>query len=77
MAQALCRVLSDWGYRMVRDGLMPDRLLEADLVLATNALMGAVPVLSLDGRPTTASDDLWMRLNDAVIPRWRMTNGAL
>lgn len=74
MAQALCRVLSDWGYRIVRESLKPCRLLEADQVLATNALMGAVPVLSVDGRSRDGGDHLWMRLNDAVLPRWQGIN---
>ena len=69
MAEVLCRVLSDWGYRITWERLMPDRLFEADQVLAANALMGAVPVLSVDGRARKPGDDLWIRLTDTVLPQ--------
>ena len=71
MAEAICRVLPDWGYRVTWESLTPHRLLEADQILAANALMGAVPVLSLDGRERMSGDDLWMRLNKAVLPQWQ------
>jgi hypothetical protein len=33
------------------------------MVLLTNALMGAVPVLSLDGWPLAVDKDQWAKLN--------------
>jgi hypothetical protein len=44
----------------------------ADQVLATNALMGAVPVHTLDQTTLPQGDDLWRRINDAVIAQWRL-----
>jgi hypothetical protein len=32
--------------------------------------MGTVAVLSLDDQARPAGDDLWVRLNDALIPGW-------
>lgn len=71
MAGALCRQLSTWGYTISHDPVSPEQLISAQQVLAANALMGAVPVLQIDGQQCQTGDDLWRRLNDAVIPGWR------
>jgi para-aminobenzoate synthetase component 1 len=71
MAGAVCRRLEDWGYTVSRRPVEPGMLERADQVLATNALMGAVPVHALDGSALPRGDDLWQRINDAVIARWR------
>lgn len=70
MAQAVCRQLDTWGYRIIERPVRPFELLSAGQLLATNALMGAVPIVSVDGRTTSAETDLWMRINDALIPGW-------
>jgi branched-subunit amino acid aminotransferase/4-amino-4-deoxychorismate lyase len=49
----------------------PEALISAQTVLAANALMGAVPVTQIDRHRRPAGGDLWMRLNDAIIPGWR------
>jgi para-aminobenzoate synthetase component I len=71
MAGVACRQLEAWGYRIRRRPVGPAELLTAGQVLATKALMGAVPVLSIDGHVRPSGDDLWQRLNDALIPEWR------
>jgi para-aminobenzoate synthetase component 1 len=71
MALAVKRQLRIWGYSVLRRPVKPEELLAADQVLATNALMGAVPVTALDDRSRPVGGDLWLRLNDAVIPAWR------
>jgi para-aminobenzoate synthetase component 1 len=63
MAGAACRLLEDWGYTIVLRPVRPEELLAADQLLAANALMGAVPVIGVDGRPRLAGDDLWRRIN--------------
>ncbi len=70
MAQAVCRQLSAWEYRIQERPVQPEELLSAGQVLAANALMGTVAVLSIDDHPRPAGDDLWVRLNDALIPGW-------
>jgi para-aminobenzoate synthetase component 1 len=67
MAGAVCRRLADWGYAVSRRPVEPGMLERADQVLATNALMGAVPVHALDQTTLPEGDDLWRRINDAVI----------
>ncbi|MBI9088508.1 MAG: aminodeoxychorismate synthase component I [Desulfobacterium sp.] len=62
-SKILVEQLESRGYRIVRKRLMPAELaLEGYLVL-TNALMGAVPVLSLDGKPVASSPELCQRFN--------------
>ena len=70
MAAAVCRQLAAWDYEVRSEPVMPARLRTADQVLATSALMGAVPVIAVDGGPRPAGDDLWRRVNDAIIPGW-------
>lgn len=71
MAGAVCRQLADWGYTVSRRPVVPGMMECADQVLATNALMGAVPVHAVDHAALPRDDDLWRRINDAVIPQWR------
>jgi para-aminobenzoate synthetase component 1 len=71
MAETICRQLAKWDYKISQKPVWPDMLKTADQVLVTNALMGAVPVLALDQVPSPSGDDLWQRVNDAVIPGWR------
>ncbi len=73
MAQAVSRHLTAWDYRVIEQPVKAHDVISADTVLATNALMGTAPVLQLDGQPLTAKDDLWARLNDAIIPGWQGT----
>ena len=58
--------LTAMGYLMTSKPLYPQDLCEADQVMLTNALMGCVPAVGLDGRPLAAPDDLADRLNDRI-----------
>lgn len=71
MAQAVLRQLVAWDYKVVERPVLPDELHSAQILLAANALMGAVPVKMVDNRPRSADGNLWARLNDAIIPQWR------
>jgi para-aminobenzoate synthetase component 1 len=51
MQDAVCQRLVEDGFSLVDRPLDADALASADMILLTNALMGAVPALSLDGRP--------------------------
>jgi len=77
MAAAVCRQLATWDYHIVERPVRPAELISAQQVLATNGLMGAVPVLGIDNRRRAAGDDLWVRINDALIPGWREQNGQM
>jgi para-aminobenzoate synthetase component 1 len=73
MVQAVCRQLMAWDYRILERPVQPGELLTARQVLATNALMGTVAVLNIDDQARPAGDDLWVRLNDALIPGWQLS----
>ncbi len=73
MAQAVARQLAAWDFRIVRRKVAPAELDAAQQVLATNALMGAVPVTGLDGKARPAGGNLWRQLNDAIIPGWSIS----
>jgi para-aminobenzoate synthetase component I len=63
MTAVLCRRLVAQGYGVIECAIRPEALRDAHMVLLTNALMGAVPVLSLDGWPLAVDNDQWVRLN--------------
>ena len=71
MAQVVSRQLVAWDYHIVERSVQPKELISADTVLAANALMGAVPVMRVNGQHRPPADDLWERLNDAIIPGWQ------
>lgn len=50
MQSLVLPILEGWGYRAVREPLLAADLVAMDGVVATNALMGAVPVLEVDGQ---------------------------
>ena len=66
MQRAVCDCLARQGYRIESRRIGPEELLTADAVLVTNALMGAVPALSLDDRPLATRPGLCADLNAAV-----------
>jgi para-aminobenzoate synthetase component I len=72
MAAAACRQLAAWGYAIVQRPVRPAELLSADQLLAANALMGAVPVVGVDGTRRPGGDDLWQRLNTSICPGWTL-----
>ena len=72
MAQAACRLLTVWGYKVLQNRVAQEALLTAEQVLAANALMGVVPVAGIDQRTRPAPGDLAELLNDELIPGWRI-----
>ena len=71
MEREVCGWFTRKGWQVVRKSVKPDGIRKANQVLLTNSLMGAVPVLSLDGCSvgTDASDpsDLWEAINRQVL----------
>ncbi len=67
MAKPLLRLLAEWGYEIRKKQVLKEDLFEADLVLVTNSLMGAVPALSLDKKKLSDPSDLWRNINEIVL----------
>jgi len=66
MAHALHNFLLREGCAVSSAVLYPEDLLEADMVLLTNSLMGPVPVLSLDGKPLNISWEVLEKIRQAI-----------
>ena len=66
MQAAVCRRLGALGFSIEDRTIFPEALWEADMVLLTNSLMGAVPALSLDNRPLKYDNSLAAALNEGL-----------
>ena len=63
MQAAVCRRFHMLGFSIKDRPIHPDTVLDDDMVLLTNALMGAVPALSIDNRPLKCDNSLAAALN--------------
>jgi len=66
MQAAVSRRLHELGFLTEDRTILLDALWDADMVLLTNALMGAVPALSLDNRPLKYDNSLATALNKGL-----------
>ncbi len=66
MQAAVCRRLQALGFNIESRQIHSDALMDADMVLLTNALMGAVPAVSLDGRPLSCDHSLNESINRSL-----------
>jgi len=66
MEWVVLRTLVEWGYTAERREIRPEELFSADEVIMTNSLIGAVSVLSLDGKRLGRPSDLCDRINGSV-----------
>ncbi len=68
MNSAVIAWLTRNGYQVRTRVLHPEMLIfSADQVLLTNSLMGAVPVVSLDGQMLAPPSDLWKTINKEMM----------
>ncbi|MBC2717494.1 MAG: aminodeoxychorismate synthase component I [Desulfobacteraceae bacterium] len=67
MEARVIQYLVEQGYQAKTRNIIPDDLFTADQVIMTNSLIGAVPVLSLDGKKLNSSADLCQRICEAVL----------
>ena len=67
MEKAVADLLKGWGYDLKKRAVEPQDLFKADQVLITNSLIGAVPVLRINGKELSVPDDLWQRINENVL----------
>jgi len=67
MDPIVCKLLSVWDYKIEKKAVPPDELFNVDDVLLTNSLIGAVPVLSIDGKSLPKPSGLWQRINKEIL----------
>ncbi|MBU4318273.1 MAG: aminodeoxychorismate synthase component I [Proteobacteria bacterium] len=63
MQKCVTDILEQWNYEIALEPLLPEQMFSFDEILLTNALMGAVPALSIDGKSLSPPSDLWKRIN--------------
>lgn len=63
MQDAVCRRFNELGFVVKECPLFPDAIPDADMVLLTNALLGAVPALGMNHRPLTIDKSLVASIN--------------
>ncbi len=66
MERPVLHWLAENGFAIEKRPVFEEDLLRADQVFITNALMGVVPALSLDGKRLSLPSDLWQEINAAV-----------
>jgi para-aminobenzoate synthetase component 1 len=67
MEEEVCKLFIHWGYGVEEKKVDPDGLFAADHIFVTNSLIGAVPVLGIDGKALSSSSDLCHRINDTIL----------
>lgn len=67
MEKVVCELLLSWGYMSESKKLCLEDLFLSDQVIITNSLIGAIPVLSIDGKKLKKPTDLWLKINNAVL----------
>jgi len=66
MESVVCDLLVDRGYRIEKKPLQVADLFEADEIMLSNSLIGAAPVIYIDGKKAPAPSDLWQRINEHI-----------
>lgn len=66
MEHAVCELLGSWGMRVERRRVAVEDLKHAQHIMMTNALIGAVPVIAVDGTLIPDDADLCKRIRAAL-----------
>jgi para-aminobenzoate synthetase component 1 len=67
MDTVVCKFLSGRGFTIESKKVFLEDLFSFDEIMITNSLIGAVPVLSIDGKKLPEPSDLWKKINKTVL----------
>ena len=67
MQEKVCGLLLSWGYNLSEEKVQPEDLFDADNVMITNSMIGALPVLAVDGRVLKSPSDLYQKINEMLL----------
>jgi len=67
MDSAVCKLLAGWGFKIESRRLFLEDLFAFDEIMITNSLIGAIPVLSIDGKKLPEPSDLWQKINKTLL----------
>ena len=63
----VCKLLVGWSFKIESKKILMKDLFAFDEIMITNSLIGAVPVLSIDGEKLPEPSDLWQRINNDIM----------
>jgi para-aminobenzoate synthetase component 1 len=64
---AVTDLLTGWGYHCKHQKIFPKDLFDAEGVIITNSLMGAVPIIELDGKKLDPAKVMCEKINNAIL----------
>jgi len=67
MDTEVCNLFTGWGFTIESKKLFLEDLFSFDEIMITNSLIGAVPVLSIDGKMLPGPSDLWKKINKILL----------
>jgi len=67
METVVCKLLTGWGFKIESRRLFLEDLFAFDEIMITNSLIGAIPVLSIDGKKLPEPSDLWKKINKTLL----------
>jgi para-aminobenzoate synthetase component 1 len=67
MDTAVCNFLGKRGFTIESTKVFLEDLFGFDEIIITNSLIGAVPVLSIDGKKLPKPSDLWKKINETLL----------
>ncbi len=67
MDTEVCKLFTGWGFTIESKKLFLEDLFIFDEIMITNSLIGAVPVLSIDGKKLPEPSDLWKKINKILL----------
>ena len=67
MQDKVCAFLENNGFKIEKKRMTYKDLFKGSLLIITNSLMGAVPVLSINGQKTGMPSNFWQEINNKVL----------
>ena len=63
----MCELLLSWGYQLLEEKVKHEDLFTFDDVFITNSLIGALPVVAVDGKEMGRTPDLCKKIDDILL----------
>jgi len=67
MDSVVCKLLTGWGFKIESRRLFLEDLFAFDEIMITNSLIGAIPVLSIDGKKLPEPSVMWQKINKTLL----------
>jgi para-aminobenzoate synthetase component 1 len=67
MQEKVCGLLLNWGYNLSEEKVQHEDIFNADNVMITNSLIGALPVAAIDGKEVKYSSEFCGKVNEILL----------